>query len=124
MEITYSLLLGRGLLLGSRFLLRRSLLLGSRLLLRRGLLRRRLLGLGGGSGLLLVVGTDLVGGLDLDEVSLGNHLLQGAQEGSVEPLLVGREIGLHVLLDGDRGGAGAVLELRDGGDDSCFVRHG
>ena len=28
---------------------------------------------------------------------------------------------LHVLLDGDRGGAGAVLERRDGGDDSCFV---
>jgi hypothetical protein len=29
-----------------------------------------------------------------------------------------------VLLDGDGGGASAVLELRDGGDDSCFVRHG
>jgi hypothetical protein len=28
-----------------------------------------------------------------------------------------------VLLDGDGGGSRAVLELRDGGDDSCFVRH-
>jgi hypothetical protein len=28
-----------------------------------------------------------------------------------------------MLLDGDGGGAGAVLELRDGFDDSCFVRH-
>jgi hypothetical protein len=29
-----------------------------------------------------------------------------------------------VLFDGDGGGAGAVFELRDGLDDSCFVRHG
>ncbi len=30
---------------------------------------------------------------------------------------------LHVLLDGNGGGAGAVLDLRDGDNDSCFVRH-
>jgi hypothetical protein len=29
-----------------------------------------------------------------------------------------------VLLDGNGGGAGPILELRDGFDDSCFVRHG
>ena len=31
--------------------------------------------------------------------------------------------GLDVLLDGLTGGAGTVLEVRDGGDNSCFV-HG
>ena len=98
--------------------LRRSLLLRSCLFLRCGLLLRGLLGLGSGSGLLLVVGGELIGRLDLGEVAVGHGLLQGTQERGIHPLLIGREIGLHVLLDGDGGGAGAVLEFRDGGDDS------
>ena len=109
---THSLLLGSSLLLRSRLLLGRGLLLGS------------LLGLGSSGGLLLEVGTELVRGLDLGEVAIGNHLLEGVQVGTVHPLLIRGEVRLHVLLDGDGGGAGAVLELSDGSDDSSFVRHG
>ena len=116
-------LLTHRLLLGGRLLLSGLLLLRRCLLLRRGLLLG-LLGLGGGSGLLLVLGADLVRGLGLRQIAVGHGLLQGRQEGAVQPLLVLGEVGLHVLLDGDGGGAGAVLELRDGGDDSGFVRHG
>ena len=112
---TYSLLLGCTLLL-----LRSRLLFWHGLFLRSGLLRS-LLGLERGSGLLLVLGAELVGGLDLGEIAVGNGLLQGVQEHTVHPLFVGGEVGLHVLLDGDGGGSGAVLELRDGGEDSCFV---
>ena len=102
------------------FLLRGGLLLGRGLLLRS----LRLLGLQSGGGLLFVVGAELVGGLGLREIAIGHGLLQRVQEHAVQPFLVLREVGLHVLLDGDGGGAGTVLELRDGGDDSCFVRHG
>ena len=104
---THSLLLGCGLLLGSSLLLRSGLLLGCSLLLSGSL----------GSC------TKLVGGLYLDEFTRGNTVLQGLQEDTVEPLLVAH-VGLHMLLDGNGGGTGAVLELRDGFDDSCFVRHG
>ena len=73
------------------------------LLLRCGLLLRGLLGLGSGSGLLLLFGGELIGRLELGEVAVGNHLLQDTQERGIQPLLIGREIGLHVLLDGDGG---------------------
>ena len=106
--ISHSLLLGRSLLLGSR------LLLGRGLLLRSGLL----LGLGG-----LRLGAELIRSLVLGELAVGHGLLQGLEVHGVHPLLVLGKIGLHVLLDGDGGGSRAVLELRDGGDDSCFVRH-
>ena len=111
-----------GLLLWCRLLLRSGLLLGGCLLLgSRLLLRCDLLGLGGS---LFEISAELVGALDLGEDSIGDGLLQGVQEHGVEPLLVGREVGLHVLLDGDGGGTVAVLEGRDGLDDFCFVRHG
>jgi len=83
-----------------------------------------LLGLQGGGGLLPVLGAELVRSLGLEEVAVDHGLLQGVQEDAVHPLLVSGEVGLHVLLDGNGGGAGAVLELRDGCEDSCFVRHG
>ena len=111
MYFTYGLLLGGSLLFGCS-------LLGS------GLLLRGLLGLAGSLGLLLERRTQLVRSLDLDEVSGLNTVLEGLEKSGVHPLLVGGHVGLHVLLDGDGGGAGAVLELRDGFDDSCFVRHG
>ena len=60
----------------------------------------------------------------MDKISVGHHHFQSAQVGGVLPLLVLGKVRLHVLLDGDGGGSSAVLELRDGGDDSCFVRHG
>ena len=117
-----------GLLLGRRLLLRSGLLLGRRLLLGRGLLlgcrlllRCDLFGLGGG---LLVIGAELVGALDLGKNAIGHGLLQGVQEHGVEPLLVGGEVGLHVLFDGDGRGTVAVLEGLDGLDDISFVRHG
>ena len=71
--MTHCFFLGRGLLL-----------LGSRLLLRRGLFLR----LGSRDGLLLVVGAELVRALDLHEIAVGHGLLQGAQEGGIEPLLI------------------------------------
>ena len=105
--ITYSFLLGRSLLLWCSLLLRRSLL-----------------GLGCLLGLILVGSAELVRSLGLDKFTIGHGLLQGFQIHAIHPLLIGWEVGLHVLLDGDGGGAGAVLELGDGFDDSCFVRHG
>ena len=94
---THSFFLGRSLPL-------RSFLLG------RGLfLRSRLLGFGCGSGLFLVVGAELVRALDLREIAVRHGLLQRAQEHAIQPLLIGRKIALHVLLDGNGGGAGAVL---------------
>ena len=119
---THGLLLGCRLLLRSGLLLGRRLLLGCRLLLgSRLLLWCDLLGLGGG---LFEISAELVGALDLGKVAIRHGLLQGVQEHGVEPLLVGGEAGLHVLLDGDGGRAVAVLEGSDGLDDLCFVRHG
>ena len=108
--MTHGLLLGGRLLLGG-LLLGRGLLLG-------------LLGLGGSGGLLLVFRAELVGGLDLGEIPVGDGLLEGVEEHAIQPLLVFGEVGLHVLLDGNRGRAGAVLQLRDGRDDAGLVRHG
>ena len=65
-------------------------------------------------------GAKLVRSLDLDKGSIGNTVLQRLQEDCICPLLI-THLSLHVLLDGDGGGTGAVLELRDGFDDSCFV---
>ena len=97
-------------------LLRCGLLLRSSLLLRRGLLLRCLLRLGSSLG----GRTKLVRSLDLDKGSIGNTVLQRLQKDCICPLLIAH-LGLHVLLDGDGGGSSAVLELRDGFDDSCFV---
>ena len=101
---TYSLLLGCGLLLRSS------------LFLRRGLLLRCLLRLGSRLG----GRAKLVRSLNLDEGSIGNTTLQCLQKDCICPLLI-THLGLHVLLDSLHGGTGAVLELRDGLDDSCFV---
>ena len=76
-----------------------------------------------GLGLLLEGGTQFVRSLDLHKVSGLNSVLERLEESGVHPLLIGGQVGLHVLFDGDGGRAGAVLELRDGFDDSCFVRH-
>jgi hypothetical protein len=105
---TYGLLLRSRLLLGCS-LFGSSLLLGS------------LLGLSGGLGLLLEGRAQLVRSFDLDEISGRNSLLERLEESPIHPLLVGGHVGLHVLLDGNGGGAGPILELRDGFDDSCFV---
>ena len=90
------------------------------LLLRCGLLGS---GLFLGLGLLLEGGTQFVRGLDLYKVAGLNSVLEGLQESGVHPLLISGQVGLHVLFYGNGGGAGAVLELGDGFDDSCFVRH-
>ena len=95
---THSFFLGCGLLLRSRLLLGRGLFL-----------RSRLLGLGCCSGLFLVVSAELVRALDLREIPVRHGLLQCAQEHAIQPLINGRKIALHVLLDGNGGGAGAVL---------------
>ena len=99
------------LLLRGSLLLRSSLFLWGRLL--RGVL----------GSLLLEVRTEPVGALGLIEVSGNYHGLKRLEECGIEPFLARGHVGLHVLLDGDRGGAGAVLELGDGSDDSSFVRH-
>ena len=64
---------------------RRLLLLWGGLLLGRCLLLGGLLGLGGGGGLLLEAGRELVGALGLREVPVGHGLLQGVQERAVQP---------------------------------------
>ena len=108
--------LGRCLLCGRRLLLGRRLLgsCSSRLLL--GLVSRR--------ELLLELRRELVGVLDLHKISGGNARFERLQKGSVLPLLVLGELGHHELLDGDHARTGAVLEFRDGFDDSVLVRHG
>ena len=74
---------------------------------------------GGG---LLDLGRELEGALDLDEVTGGDHVLEDLEEHAVGKGLA-LVVGLDVLLDGLTGGAGAVLEVGDSGDDSCLV-HG
>lgn len=71
---------------------------------------------------LLEVGGELVGLLDLDELAGGDHVPEDLEEGAVVPGLA-LVVGLDVGLDRGTTGAGAVLELADGGDDSCLV-HG
>ena len=107
--------------MGADFFLGAVFFLGAAFFLGSGLFLGSLLGLQGSGGLLLVLGAELVGGLHLGEVTISYGLLQGVEEDAVHPLLVSGQVGLHVLLDGDGGAAGAVLELRDGGEDSCFV---
>ena len=71
---------------------------------------------------LLELGGKLVGLLDLDELAGGDHVPEDLEEGAVGPGLA-LVVRLDVGLDRGTGGAGAVLELADGGDDSCLV-HG
>merc|ERR1712060_649214 len=109
------LLLWRGLLwlLDDLLWLLRDLLLGDGLLLGRGLLLD--------DGLLLhdlllwrgLQASELVGRLDLDELSALDEPLEGLGEGGAEGLgqLV---VGLHVLLDRNGGRARAVLQRHDG----------
>ena len=71
---------------------------------------------------LLELGGELVGLLDLDELAGGDHVPEDLEEGAVGPGLA-LVVRLDVGPDRGTGGAGAVLELADGGDDSCLV-HG
>ena len=71
---------------------------------------------------LLEFGGKLVGLLDLDELAGGDHVPEDLEEGAVGPGLA-LVVRLDVGLDRGTGGSGAVLELADGGDDSCRV-HG
>ena len=57
----------------------------------------------------------------LSELAVGHGPLQRVEEHAVQPFLVFGEVGLHMLLDGDAGGAGAVIESLNGGDDARFV---
>lgn len=68
--------------------------------------------------------TYLVRILVLVQVSGSNHTLQRLEEDSVLPFLVLGKLLLHELLDGNHGRTSTVLQLRDGFNDSFFVRHG
>ena len=56
------------------------------------------------------------------QVAFSDHPLEDAQVGGVEPLLVRREVRLHVRFYFVVGGAGGAVELRDGSDDAFCVR--